>query len=96
MIALKCKRIIENKGARIEPEAAVLPLVDPGFFIVPLKTASLYKMCHEMYNAPHVDDRPSPVRAHPLQSRNALVAPRHLCAPVFRPPTLPGESVPNP
>jgi hypothetical protein len=37
VLAEKCKRIVENKGGRFEREAAVLPLVDPVLFVVPLK-----------------------------------------------------------
>ena len=33
----KCKRIVENKGGRFERQAAVLSLVDPVLFIVPLE-----------------------------------------------------------
>jgi hypothetical protein len=38
------KRIIENKRGRFEREAVVLPLVDPGSFPHPSRTALLYKM----------------------------------------------------
>jgi hypothetical protein len=37
VFAERCIRIVEDKGGRFEREAVVLPLVDPVFFIVPLK-----------------------------------------------------------
>jgi hypothetical protein len=67
----KRERIVENKCGRFELEAAVLPLVDPVLLIVPLKPRR-YTRC---INTPHVADRPGLVRAHPLKSRNALLAP---------------------